>query len=155
MPKILTPPVRGYRRQCPKCEWGVMRPDDLDGRREADRLYALHVADHAPDRVPTEPEVAEIRRIVYNFRAGILDGKSSAFMCIAVCLPLQGFLSFLGHATEVVKGVVNSSDCEFFHTWLKWDDLIIDPTADQLHVVGRKMPPVYIGPKPDWYEVVP
>lgn len=45
---------KGYTMACPFGDWCVTRPDDFDGRREAERLYALHTADHAPDRRVSE-----------------------------------------------------------------------------------------------------
>lgn len=94
-------------------------------------------------------EDKKLLRLVRNFRSGILDGKSSHKMCMKVCAPLQGYLSFfLGLETEMVEGDFKHTN----HVWLKMNDgRIIDPTADQFSTPSRPMPKVFIGPKPAWY----
>lgn len=89
-------------------------------------------------------------KTVTEFRKGILDKRPSDGMCFAVCAPLRGFLSMCGTETAMVQG---DFDGYINHVWLKLaDGRIIDPTADQLmNLLGRSMPPVYVGPKPAWY----
>jgi hypothetical protein len=87
----------------------------------------------------------ELRKIVTQFRRGLLGKRSSKDMCYAVCLPLQGFLAVLGYETELVEGELYD---EQSHFWLKLrDGTIIDPTADQFGIGDG----VYIGPKPEMY----
>lgn len=79
---------------------------------------------------------------------GILGTKTSLDMCFAVCSPLQSFLELAGYDTELIMGYVGIGN----HYWLRQaDGTIIDPTADQFNYrLKDKMPPVYIGKKPDW-----
>lgn len=99
-----------------------------------------------------------LRRIVTEFRKGILGRRSSVSMCFAVCAPLQGYLSMLGYETQMIEGAMKYRDvgvnCE--HYWLLLHDgRIIDPTADQFNAPGGSaMPKVYIGEKPKWYRVL-
>ena len=61
-------------------------------------------------------------------------------MCLAVCAPLQGFLSLAGIDTTIVE----AHFAETNHVWLQLPDgRILDPTADQF---GLDV--VYIGPLP-------
>ena len=92
----------------------------------------------------------ELREVVEGFKMGILNGKTSARMCAVVCYPLQGYLSFMGVETKLIEGDFG----EINHVWLELEDgRIIDPTADQFFIIWgiNKMPPVYIGVKPDFY----
>lgn len=91
-------------------------------------------------------ETADIKRFAIGFRHGLLGGKSSRDMCFAVCAPLQGLLGLHGVETKLVEG-------EFGHYWLELPDgQILDPTADQfVRPGGSKMPPVYLGELPKWY----
>lgn len=94
----------------------------------------------------------QLRRIVTEFRDGILDGGSSEFMCIAVCSPLEGYLRFAhGIETHAVAGAVwDGEGYEREHFWLETPaGLVIDPTADQFP--GLNLPPVYIGTLPPQY----
>lgn len=86
----------------------------------------------------------ELRRVVTEFRDGILCGRPSEGMCFAVCAALQGYLDMFGLDTEMVE----ANFAEINHVWLRLPDgRIIDPTADQFG-----LPPVYIGPLPLVYE---
>lgn len=96
----------------------------------------------------------ELYQTVSEFRGGILGDSPSALMCRAICLPLQGYLSFaMDIKTTLGEGAIWNDDCEIFHTWLVLPDgSIIDPTADQFTAPdGKRMPPVYIGERPKWY----
>lgn len=95
-----------------------------------------------------------LHRIALDFRRGILGDNPSAWMCFAVCAPLQGFLSMLGYQTELINGCLLDGDGdELCHYWLKLPDgRIIDPTADQFSTPERPMPEVYIGKLPEWYQ---
>ncbi len=87
----------------------------------------------------------KLRRIVTEFRGGILNGRPSALMCFAVCFPLQGYLSAIGVETECMEMQM----AEVNHVVLKMaDGRIIDPTADQFG-----LEPVYIGRMPIEYEL--
>lgn len=90
-----------------------------------------------------------LQRIVSEFRRGILGKRESAMMCAAVCYPLQGYLSMLGHETEVVEADFGETN----HLWLKLPcGCIIDPTGDQFSGPILKLPKVYIGPIPEIYK---
>lgn len=52
----------------------------------------------------------KLLRIVSGFRDGILQGRTSAFMCYAICAPLQSFLSLAGIHTNLVHGWVDLDD---------------------------------------------
>ena len=92
---------------------------------------------------------SELIKVVRGFRRGILDGRQSRHMCVAVCLPLQGYLSFLGVKSKIMEGETPDVN----HVWLRLSDgTIIDPTAHQFpRPDGGKMPAVYVGPQPEWY----
>jgi len=73
-----------------------------------------------------------------EFRAGILDGRSSEMMCAVVSWPLAGFLRFSGVECECVSGDLSGGN----HVWIKLDDgRVLDATADQF----GNFPPVYLG----------
>lgn len=85
----------------------------------------------------------QLRKFVAGFRRGILAGQPSAFMCFAVCAPLQTLLSLAGVHTELTE----ANFLDINHVWLTLPDgRIIDPTADQFG-----LEPVYIGPLPLLY----
>lgn len=86
---------------------------------------------------------AELIEFASEFRAGILNGRPSAWMCFAVCAPLAGLLRFSGIEAEIVEsdlGVCN-------HFWIKLaDGRALDPTADQFNWCSiEQFPPVYLG----------
>jgi hypothetical protein len=93
---------------------------------------------------------ADLIEVAQGFRDGILDGRASDFACAMICYPLAGYLSALhGIECEVLetKAVrANYGTCN--HVWLRLPDgRVLDPSADQFNVRGRKrMPPVYLGP---------
>lgn len=92
-----------------------------------------------------------LREVAQEFAEGILDGRDSTAMCYAVSAPLEGFLSFFGYEVKLAKGFVQ--ECE--HYWLELSDgRIIDATADQfIGPTGKRMPKVYIGERPEWYQI--
>ncbi len=94
-----------------------------------------------------------LRRIVENFRDGLLDGKSSASKCFMVSSALAGYLSFAGYSCILTKGEIDGEE-ESEHFWLTLPDgTIIDPTADQFKQPGgQDMPSVFVGIKPEWYK---
>jgi hypothetical protein len=98
---------------------------------------------------------ATLKKIVADFRKGILDGRDSKYMCFAVCAPLQGYLSMIGYKSRLVQGEIKPSvDILTNHYWLELPDgRIVDPTADQFSTPERPMPQVYIGKLPEWYHV--
>lgn len=97
-------------------------------------------------------EQIKLKKIVEEFRGGLLDHRPSGSMCFMVSSALAGYLSFSGYDCKLTKGYVG--ECE--HFWLTLPDgIIIDPTADQFpQPTGDDMPKVYIGEKPDWYRLV-
>lgn len=91
-----------------------------------------------------------LMKVVSEFRSGILQGRKSNLMCVAVCSPLEGYLRAIhGIDTHAVCGTID----EMEHFWLEMGDgRIIDPTADQfLKPDGNPMPEVYVGELPAWY----
>jgi hypothetical protein len=93
----------------------------------------------------------ELKQIAEDFTRGLLDSRTSDRMCLAVCMPLQGFLSFFGIETRIIEWDLEGRG-EHFTLRLK-DGNILDPTADQLTAPDNDtpMPAVYIGPAPRWY----
>ena len=62
---------------------------------------------------------------------------------------INSYLRTLGYSCELIDGKVNSNH----HCWLKVDDIIVDPTADQFKKPnGARMPKIYVGEKPKWYK---
>lgn len=78
-------------------------------------------------------------------------------MCFATSAPLQGYLSMLDIETELIEGEIKIEKNIYHHVWLRLPDgRILDPTADQFDCPnGSAMPKVYLGIKPNWYEVNP
>lgn len=89
---------------------------------------------------------------VRTYRYGMLGRKRGSKYCYMVCYPLQSLLSLEGVETELIEGEVCYYRYWIGHFWLRMTDgKIIDPTAEQFATETRKMPRVYIGPKPRWY----
>lgn len=96
----------------------------------------------------------ELKKIVTEFREGILSGAPSAFMCMAVCVPMESYLSMCGYPVSMVHGTVDLPDYDMDHVWLELPDgTIVDPTADQFSELN--LPPVYIGVLPAAYTASP
>ncbi len=73
----------------------------------------------------TDDELIEFTK---SFREGILEGKSSDFMCAMVCYPLAGLLHFYGIDCECEHGETPERN----HVWIRLrDGRVLDPTADQ------------------------
>jgi len=74
------------------------------------------------------------------------------------CQSLGDYLDFLKHPVErLVKGFVKKEDHIEEHLWIQMGDSernIIDPFASFINDPDLKMPEVYIGKKPKWYEEV-
>lgn len=87
----------------------------------------------------------ELIEVATELRNGILAGRSSEFMCAAVCWPLQSYLSAF-HALETEAVEADLGVCN--HIWLLLPDgRALDPTGDQFNWCNtEKMPPVYLGP---------
>lgn len=96
----------------------------------------------------TTPKDKNILRMARGFRAGVLEGRTSEMMCVAVSWPLQAFLE----AAMGLKSTLMCSDLGYVeHIWIKLQDgRCLDATADQLNVRrnGQKFPKVYLGPVP-------
>ena len=95
----------------------------------------------------------EILAVVTDFRKGILEDAAPHGECFTVSSPLAGYLSFLtGQSYRCVEGKVG----KWFHMWVECPDgRIIDATADQFNSLRRRrrnLPPIYFGPKPEWYK---
>lgn len=86
---------------------------------------------------------AEIIKFATEFRAGILGGHPSEWMCFAVCAPLAGLLQFHGVEVDMAEGDLGHCN----HVWIKLaDGRVLDPTADQFNqMFGLDHPPVYLG----------
>jgi len=55
----------------------------------------------------------------------------------------------VGYETTLIEGDFGLTN----HYWLRLTDgRIVDPTADQFSRPDRRMPKIYIGPKPEWYK---
>ncbi len=90
---------------------------------------------------------SEILEFTQDFRKGILDGKPSDFMCLAVCAPLESLLTMYGVDVKLIYGYTFKGEYEIDHVWLELSDgRILDPTADQF---DKNYPMVYLGEKPD------
>jgi hypothetical protein len=77
-----------------------------------------------------------------EFRAGILDGRASRFMCAAVSWPLAALLRCHGLSCETVES--DLGDCN--HVWIRLaDGRVLDATADQFNYFWTQYPPVYLG----------
>lgn len=91
----------------------------------------------------TDDELVQIAR---DFRDGILDGRSSEWMCAVVSWPLRGFLS----AVHDIDAEPMESDLGHMnHVWLRLPDgRALDATADQFNRLfpDLNLPPVYLGP---------
>ncbi len=95
-----------------------------------------------------------LHRDVTLFREGMLSGDEPNSMCYMVSSALAGYLVFMGTPCRMVEGYVH----ENHHWWIELTNekdatiTVIDATADQFtRPNGRKMPKVYVGPRPDWY----
>src|SRR5208337_1185750 len=89
-------------------------------------------------------EVARFKKLVAEFRKGILGKRPSTNMCFVVSAPLQGYLhACCGVDCELESGMIG----DYEHFWLRLQNgLILDPTADQFMTPeGDKMPEVYVG----------
>lgn len=79
------------------------------------------------------------------FREGMLGGRSSKYMCRAICIPLASLLSFQGRAVNIEETPLDADEWGVLeHMFLVLPDgRVLDPTVDQL-VPG---PGVYLGPR--------
>ena len=85
----------------------------------------------------------ELQQYAFDFRNGILDGKSSEDMCWAVCAPLQSLLEVM----EIPCRLTELSFPHINHYVIELPDgNIIDPTADQFGLEE-----CYVGPMPKKY----
>jgi len=93
----------------------------------------------------------DLKKFAYEFRQGILEKKKSNSMCFVICAPLVSLINVYGVECEISEGWVGN----YHHYWIDLlDGRILDPTADQFKTPdGEDMPPVYLGEKPEWYEV--
>jgi len=98
----------------------------------------------------------QILKIATQFTKGILQKRDSKLMCFMVTAPLQGFLSLCGVETELIEGEIESAKEICNHFWLELSDKrILDPTANQLKTPdGEEMPKIYLGEKPEWYNLI-
>ncbi len=85
----------------------------------------------------------ECRIFAEGFRAALLRGSSSAWMCAAVSAPLCAALEILGVKAQLVE--TDLGECN--HVFLQLaSGLYLDPTADQFNWCSRdQLPPVYLG----------
>jgi hypothetical protein len=94
---------------------------------------------------------AEWRESMIEDNAFGEDG-SAWLMCGVICMPLQGYLAFLGLNTKMVEGFVklppNADYEDVQHCWLQLPDgRVLDPTADKFNRFDgfKELPPVYLG----------
>lgn len=84
----------------------------------------------------------ELKSVCLAFRKGLLKTREGDMMCGVVTYPLQGWLSFLGVATEIEEVMLKHSN----HVFLRLPDgRVLDATADQFDG-----PKIYLG-KPMWF----
>lgn len=85
------------------------------------------------------------------FRSGLIGTKPSHSMCFAMCWPMVGLLNTIGVECELNA----PKNGQPGHHWIDLPDgRILDPTADQFinPLSGNRMPKIYLGHKPEWYE---
>jgi hypothetical protein len=91
-----------------------------------------------------------LRKIVVEFRKGLLEDRQSKNWCYMVSAPLCGYLQFCGYECTLQEGKIG----KYHHFWINLDGIIIDATADQFKKPdGTDMPAIYIGVKPEWYKL--
>lgn len=82
----------------------------------------------------------------------MLGRRVSRGRCWMISIPLASYLQILGHECKVIEGAVDGNEP---HVWIELPNAtIVDATADQFSKPGRRLPPVYIGPKPAAYRVI-
>ena len=101
----------------------------------------------------------DIKAIASEFREGLLGKDSSFNECYKVSTALQGYLSFIGIESKLVKYEVDASNSNYplemeyskidtiVHYCLRIEDKILDATADQF----KGMPKVFFGGRPMYY----
>ena len=95
----------------------------------------------------------KLKRVISEFTKGILDKNKPEGMCFAVGCALSGYLNFLGYDNDIIEGEIIINEDSYEHYWIKYGELIIDPTASQFNNRnGKKMPKIYIGKKPNHYK---
>lgn len=87
---------------------------------------------------------AELIEFATEFRAAILNGRSSVNMCGLVCWPLTTLLNMSGVKCSSVHSDLDECD----HVWIRLDDgRALDPTLDQFNQMwNENFPEVYLGP---------
>jgi len=98
---------------------------------------------------------SKLLKTVKGFRRGILGRKKPNMMCYAVCAPLHCFLKFGKIDCELVEFCIVQGSDVWFHWCIKLSDgKILDPTASQFKSPrGEQMPEIYLGQRPDWYQL--
>ena len=100
-------------------------------------------------------KINKLLRVVKGFRKGILADRVPEKMCFAVCLPLHSYLEFAGYKTRLTEGYLVIDGEQYQHFWLQYNDIIIDPTANQFKKPdGETMPEIYVGQMPEWYNIL-
>jgi hypothetical protein len=89
----------------------------------------------------------ELKETIVQFREGLLGSRPPYNMCFIVCLSLQGYLQAIGFECELTEG-------KYGHFWITFPSgEICDPTASQFQSPsGARMPDVYFGHLPEWYD---
>ena len=97
-----------------------------------------------------------ILKITRQFAKGIIGNNKPDMMCFAITFPLQSYLSLCGLNTQLIEGKIHFEKVICNHYWLKLsDNRILDPTASQFNKPdGTKMPTIYLGEKPEWYQLI-
>jgi len=92
---------------------------------------------------------AELLKTATELRRGMIGNKSSKDHCYIVSNPLQAYLEFMGVICFLVEGTVDGRH----HWWVGLvDGRIVDATADQFTVKGKRLPPVVAGNPPNFYK---
>lgn len=103
---------------------------------------------------------ADLIKTAQEFRKGLLGSRTSRSMCFMVSAPLLSLLSLYGVSGQLDKAEVyreTKHACTMVQHWFirLQDGRILDATADQFLTPTRnRMPPVYLGETPNWYEPI-
>ncbi len=101
-----------------------------------------------------DKDALDLADIATEFREGILNGRSSDWMCAAVSYPLASYLRALhGVDCKTVEG--DFGECN--HVWIETaDGRVIDPTLDQFNkwFPHKNYPAVWVGPTAEYKKMM-
>jgi len=116
---------------------------------------ALH--DMATPFVDSHEEAQELLDTVTMFIQTMLKDEEEMTPALHwhLCGALAEYLHYLEHYPlyEIRAGYIVKEQGEYNHLWLELpNNEILDPLSGMINDQARKMPAVYIGIKPEWYE---